>query len=121
MLLVELAGLVSGPQWPWPAYCTMDAPSFGPHRYATSNTMSYPAYVDGKPPVITLKEYDTAPWALTTCVDRRDGAFVVVVMEDPNKVVASVDPKDSPILDSIFKSAHKDFSTQLENKNVQSK
>lgn len=83
--------------------------------------MSYPQYIDGKPPVITLKEYDTAPWASTTCMDRRDGGFVVVIMEKPDTVVARVDPKDAPILDTIFKSAHKDFSTQLENKNVQRK
>lgn len=83
--------------------------------------MSYPAYVDGKPPVITLKEYDFAPWAGTTCVDRRGEDFVIVLMEKPEQVIARVDPKDNETLNTIFKSAHKDFSTQLENKNVQKK
>lgn len=83
--------------------------------------MSYPEYVDGKPPVITLKEYDNAPWAGTTCVDRRGGEFVVVIMEKPETVVARVDPKDNETLDTIFKSAHQDFSTQLESKDVKRK
>lgn len=79
--------------------------------------MSYPAFINGKPPVVTLKEYDTAAWAGTTCVDKRDGKYVIVVMEKPEQVVASVDAKDNAVLDSIFKSAHKDFSDQLvENK-----
>lgn len=75
--------------------------------------MSYPTFVDGKPPVVTLKEYDTAPWAGTTCVDKRDGNYVIVVMEKPDQVVASVDERDNGVLDTIFKSAHKDFSDQL--------
>lgn len=75
--------------------------------------MSYPAYVDGQPPVITLQEYDVAPWAGTTCVDRQGSDYLVVVMEDPKKVVAKVHEKDLPALDAIFKSAHKDFSEQL--------
>lgn len=74
---------------------------------------SYPSYVDGKPPVITLKEYDVAPWAGTTCVDKKNGAYFIVVMEDPSTVVASVHEKDNETLDTIFKSAHKDFSDQL--------
>lgn len=78
--------------------------------------MSYPSYVNGNPPVVTLKEYDTASWASTTCVDRRDGKFVIVVMENPLQVVATVDEKDNGVLDSIFKSAHKDFSDQLVEK-----
>lgn len=75
--------------------------------------MSYPEYVDGKPPVITLKQYDVAPWAGTTCVDRRGEQFVIVVMETPEKVVATVDSGDNETLNTIFKSAHQDFSDQL--------
>lgn len=75
--------------------------------------MSYPAYVDGEPPVVTLKEYDVAPWAGTTCVDKEPTGYVIVVMQNPKQIVAKVDPKDSPTLDTIFKSAHKDFSDQL--------
>lgn len=88
---------------------------------SSSTNMSYPEYVDGKAPVVTLKEYDNAPWAGTTCVDRRDGGFVIVDMQKPDQVVARVDPNDNGTLDTIFKSAHKDFSTQLENKDVQRK
>lgn len=75
--------------------------------------MSYPLFIDGKPPVVTLKEYDNAPWAGTTCVDKQGGKYVIVVMENPSQTVASVDPKDNETLDTIFKSAHKDFSDQL--------
>lgn len=78
--------------------------------------MSYPEFVDGKPPVVTLKEYDVAPWAGTTCVDRRDGGFFIVVTEKPDTVVASVDAKDHETLNIIFKSAHEDFSQQLVDK-----
>lgn len=63
--------------------------------------------------MVTLQEYDVAPWAGTTCVDRRNGKFVIVVMEDPKKVVAAVHAKDTETLNTIFKSAHQDFSDQL--------
>lgn len=75
--------------------------------------MSYPDYINGEPPVVTLKEYDVAPWASTTCVDRRDSGFVIVVMEKPEQVVAKVDAEDNDTLNRIFKSAHQDFSDQL--------
>lgn len=78
--------------------------------------MSYPDYIDGEPPVVTLKEYDVAPWAGTTCVDRRPGGFVIVVMEKPEQVVAKVDPKDNETLNIVFKSAHENFSEQLVEK-----
>lgn len=75
--------------------------------------MSYPEYVNGEPPVVTLKEYDVAPWAGTTCVDRRGDGFVIVVMEKPKQVVAKVASTDNGTLNAIFKGAHKDFSDQL--------
>ncbi|OBA24323.1 hypothetical protein METBIDRAFT_37015 [Metschnikowia bicuspidata var. bicuspidata NRRL YB-4993] len=75
--------------------------------------MSYPSYVNNEPPTITLKEYDTAPWAGTTCVDRTKEGFVIVVMEDPKHVVAKVHPDDTENLNTIFKSAHEKFSDQL--------
>lgn len=75
--------------------------------------MSYPEYINGEPPVVTLKEYDVASWAGTTCVDRRNNKFVIVVMEDPSKVVATVHENDTETLNTIFKSAHQDFSDQL--------
>lgn len=73
----------------------------------------YPAFVDGEPPVILLKEYDDADWAETTCVDRRGDNFVVVVMEEPTRVVARISPSDSATMNAIFKSAHKDYAEQL--------
>lgn len=66
--------------------------------------------------MVSLKEYDVALWASTTCVDRRNGEFVIVVMEKPETVVARVDPKDNDTLNTIFKSAHEDFSQQLVDK-----
>lgn len=77
--------------------------------------MSYPEYVDGQPPVVTLKEYDTAPWASTTCVDRSpDGkGFVVVVMQKPEQIVAKVHPSGNEALNAIFRSAHADYFQQI--------
>lgn len=75
--------------------------------------MSYPEYIDGKPPVITLKEYDTAPWAGTTCVDRNDDGYVVVVMEKPEQIVAKIHPSGNDALNAIFRSAHSDYFQQL--------
>ncbi|KAK6456280.1 uncharacterized protein RJT20DRAFT_128122, partial [Scheffersomyces xylosifermentans] len=65
----------------------------------------YPEFVNGKPPVITLAEYDVAPWAGSTCLDFRGLEYVVVVMETPEKVVANIDAKDYDVLDRIFRSA----------------
>lgn len=76
--------------------------------------MSYPELVGGKPPVITLKEYDDASWASTTCLDNRHGGYWVVVMEDPTKEVASISEKDHDVLDRIFKSAHSTHAKQSE-------
>lgn len=76
----------------------------------------YPKFVDGKPPVITLKEYDVAPWALTTCVDRRDGKYVVVVMQTPEVIVAEINSHDNEVLDKIFRSAHDNYSEQVNSK-----
>lgn len=72
----------------------------------------YPALVDGAPPTITLKEYDVAPWAGTTCVDLRPDGYVVVVMQTPDQVVAKIDSKDNEVLDRIFKSAHQNYANQ---------
>ncbi|KAK6462158.1 hypothetical protein DFJ63DRAFT_335497 [Scheffersomyces coipomensis] len=54
--------------------------------------MSYPAFVDGKPPVITLSEYDGADWA--------------------EKVVAIINESDNEVLDKIFRSAHNTHAQQ---------
>ncbi|KAL7666127.1 hypothetical protein ABC855_g1721 [[Candida] zeylanoides] len=74
--------------------------------------MSYPAFEDGAPPVISLSQYDAAPWAGTTCVDSRPTGYVVVVMEEPTKVVARIHANDTPTLDKIFRSAHQTHAQQ---------
>lgn len=79
----------------------------------------YPAYVDGVPPTVTLKEYDFAPWALTTCIDKQNNGYIIVVMQEPEKIVAKVDKNDYETLDTIFQSAHKDYSEQLVEKGKQ--
>lgn len=76
--------------------------------------MSYPEYVNGEPPVVTLKEYDIAPWAGTTCVDRSaDGGFVVVVMEKPEQIVAKIHPIGNDKLNAIFSGAHAERLQQM--------
>lgn len=74
--------------------------------------MSYPEFVDGAPPIVTLKQYDVAPWAGTTCVDSRPNEYVVVVMEEPTKIVARIHKDDNETLDKIFKSAHQTHAQQ---------
>lgn len=83
--------------------------------------MSYPEYIDGQPPVITLKEYDTATWAGTTCIDRSNDGFVVVVMEKPEQIVAKIHPSGNDALNAIFRSAHKDYFQQLEEQKKDTK
>ena len=73
---------------------------------------SYPDFEDGKPPLITLKQYDVAPWAGTTCVDRQNGKYVVVVMQEPTKTVARIADSDSETLDTIFRLAHATHAKQ---------
>lgn len=71
--------------------------------------MSYPAFVNGAPPVLTLGEYDHATWAGTTCLDSRNNEYVVVVMETPEKVVATIAKSDHETLDKIFRSAKDNY------------
>lgn len=78
----------------------------------TPDTMSYPAFEDDAPPVITLLQYDAAPWAGSTCVDLRPTGYVVVVMEEPTRVVARIDANDTPTLDKIFRLAHHTHAQQ---------
>ncbi|RCK55911.1 hypothetical protein Cantr_05331 [Candida viswanathii] len=77
--------------------------------------MAYPEYVDGKPPVVTLKEYDGASWAPTTCLDFRNNEYVVVIMETPETIIATIDKLDAPVLDKIFKSAHETHEKQKQD------
>lgn len=74
--------------------------------------MAYPDFVDGKPPVISLKQYDSAAWAATTCLDNRRNTYMVVEMEHPEKEVAEISAADHPTLDVIFRSAHAKHAEQ---------
>lgn len=78
--------------------------------------MVYPEYVDGKPPIVSLKEYDTAPWAQTTAIDRKDSKYVIVEMQNPDKVIASIPQSDYPTLDEIFQSAHATHAKDIHSK-----
>ena len=72
----------------------------------------YPEYINGEPPVITLEEYDVAPWSKTTCVDSRRDGYVVVIMEKPEVVVARIDKSGDETLDKIFRSAKQTHAEQ---------
>ena len=79
---------------------------------SSSNTDNqYPKYInDTTPPTITLKEYDNASWASTTCLDHNPikNQYIVVVME----IIAIIDQQDNMILDILFKNAHDAHSKQ---------
>lgn len=74
--------------------------------------MAYPPFVNGSPPVLRLSEYDAAEWAATTCLDHRNNKYVVVIMEQPETVVAEIAPQDHATLDAIFRSAHAQHAQQ---------
>lgn len=74
--------------------------------------MSYPPFIDGKPPVISLADYDAAPWAAPTCLDFRNNQYVVVVMETPEQQVAVIARLDYDVLNRIFLSAHAKHAEQ---------
>lgn len=76
----------------------------------------YPPFVNGSAPVVTLQDYDIAPWASTTCVDFRNNEYVVVIMQKPETVVATIDKKDYEVLNQIFSSAHATHAQQEANK-----
>lgn len=73
---------------------------------------NYPDYINGEPPVITLQEYDVAPWSKTTCVDSRPDGYVIVIMEKPEVVVARIDKSGDETLDKIFRSAKQTYAEQ---------
>lgn len=78
--------------------------------------VQFPAYVDGKPPVISLKEYDDAEWAQETAVDSSKEGYVAVNMKDPNHIVATLDEEAGKTLDIIFKSAKKQYVEENKDK-----
>lgn len=71
----------------------------------------FPELVDGKPPVISLREYDDAPWMSETCIDHQRGVYVVVEFNKPEHTVAFIDSKDNEKLDLIFRSAKANMPT----------
>ncbi|ODV93308.1 hypothetical protein PACTADRAFT_51918 [Pachysolen tannophilus NRRL Y-2460] len=75
---------------------------------------NFPPYTsDNKPPVVTLEEYDLADWAPATCVDFQNDEYVIVLMENPEKIIAKiVDQTSKEKLDLIFKDAKKKFAQQ---------
>ena len=85
---------------------------------SSSNTDNqYPKYInDTTPPTITLKEYDNASWASTTCLDHNPikNQYIVVVMENPNQIIAIIDQQDNMILDILFKM----LMMLIQNKNI---
>lgn len=71
--------------------------------------VNYPPYTDGKPPIISMENYDVAEWSKTTCLDPRADGYYVVEMEHPEKVVALIDKKDNELLDRIVRSAKQNY------------
>lgn len=76
----------------------------------------YPPFVNGSPPTISLRDYDVASWASTTCLDFRNNEYVVVIMQTPEKVVAIIDRNDYQVLNQIFQSAHTTHAEQQAKK-----
>ncbi|KAH3676403.1 hypothetical protein WICMUC_002034 [Wickerhamomyces mucosus] len=74
----------------------------------------FPKPIDGQPPVITLAEYDEAPWAKDTAVDLSsdDGYIVVDIINESHEVIAKIHKDDHGTLDTIFKSAKQQFAEQ---------
>lgn len=83
--------------------------------------MSLPQYENGIPPVVGLREYDTAAWAKQTCIDRKNGSYVIVDIHAPEKIIATLPKSDYPVIDEIFRSAHLEYAKQIFNKDVQKK
>lgn len=71
--------------------------------------MSFPAYVNGEPPVISIDGYDNATWAGETAVDSTATGYVAVKMDGSGHVVAKFDQEATATLDKIFKSAKKQY------------
>jgi len=74
--------------------------------------VNFPAYVDGKPPIITLREYDDAEWAQETAVDNTSDGYVAVNINDPKHIIAKLDKEAGKTLDIIFKSAKEKYVSE---------
>ncbi|KAI5969480.1 hypothetical protein CANMA_001548 [Candida margitis] len=76
----------------------------------------YPAYINDNtaPPTISLRDYDDAEWADTTCVDFQPDSqrYVIVDLEQNDYIVAHIDPNDNKVLDIIFSSAKETHAKQ---------
>lgn len=74
--------------------------------------VDFPAYVDGKPPIVTLRQYDDAEWAQETAVDSTPEGYVAVNMKDAKHIVARFDEEAAKTLDTIFNSAKKQYVSE---------
>ncbi|CCH45685.1 hypothetical protein BN7_5270 [Wickerhamomyces ciferrii] len=73
--------------------------------------VQFPAFVNGQPPVVSLKEYDDAEWAQETAVDNTPDGYVAVNM-NTQKIVAKFDKESESTLDTIFNSAKKQYVSE---------
>ncbi|KAG5421654.1 hypothetical protein I9W82_000746 [Candida metapsilosis] len=84
----------------------------------------YPPYTNNNqtPPTISLRDYDDAEWADTTCVDYKPDSqsYVIVDLDQNDYVVAHIDKSDNGVLDIIFKSAKETHSKQQQQQQQQS-
>jgi acylphosphatase len=74
--------------------------------------MSFPEYVNGEPPVVSLREYDDAEWAQKTAVDSTPTGYVAVNMNDATQIVCKFDDEAAKTLDLIFKSAKTQYAKE---------
>ncbi|CCG22338.1 hypothetical protein CORT_0B06290 [Candida orthopsilosis Co 90-125] len=76
----------------------------------------YPPYINDNttPPTISLRDYDEAEWADTTCVDFKPDSqsYVIVDLDQTDYIVAHIDTSDNNVLDIIFRSAKETHSKQ---------
>ncbi|CAH2450783.1 Hypothetical protein PP7435_CHR4-0410 [Komagataella phaffii CBS 7435] len=76
-------------------------------------SVKFPDYVDGKPPVISLFQYDSAGWAKETAVDVKESEsgkyFVAVNIQKPDEVVARFEDIATPLLQKVFTDAHQTY------------
>ncbi|CAD1809823.1 hypothetical protein FOB58_002858 [Candida parapsilosis] len=79
----------------------------------------YPPYTNDNttPPTISLRDYDDAEWAETTCVDYKPDSqsYVIVDLDKTDHIVAHIDQNDNKVLDIIFASAKETHSKQQQS------
>jgi len=88
------------------------------HSFPLDGKMNskYPPYTNDNttPPTISLRDYDDAEWAETTCVDYKPDSqsYVIVDLDKTDHIVAHIDQNDNKVLDIIFASAKETHSKQ---------